>query len=131
MVERLLARVRLGDEQVVGVDAQRLGVRGVHRVLGVDVGGLAAGLLEQGRAGEAVLYLEEQLRLLPSDSVSRKMLSDLEGGKPFTNGERARFHRDLAREFAQRGEREKAAWHFRKALGYETNSKATPVRVPK
>ena len=37
-LERLLAVVRLGDEQVVRVDAELLGVLGVERVLGVDEG---------------------------------------------------------------------------------------------
>ena len=43
--QRLLAGVRLGDEQRVGVDAQLLGVIGVERVLGVDERGDAAALL--------------------------------------------------------------------------------------
>src|SRR3954468_7440117 len=37
-LERLLAGVRLRDEQLVDVDADPLRVRGVHRVLGVDEG---------------------------------------------------------------------------------------------
>ena len=47
-LERLLARVRLGDEQVVDVDADALGVRWVHRVLGVDEGADAAASLGLG-----------------------------------------------------------------------------------
>ncbi len=43
--EGLLAGVRLRDQQVVDVDAELLGVRRVERVLGVDEGGGAAGLL--------------------------------------------------------------------------------------
>ena len=35
-LERLLARVRLRDEQIVDVDADPLRVRRIHRVLGVD-----------------------------------------------------------------------------------------------
>ena len=35
-LERLLARVRLGDEQLVDVDADAACVLGIHRVLGVD-----------------------------------------------------------------------------------------------
>jgi hypothetical protein len=35
-LERLLARVGLGDEQIVDVDADVLGIGGVHRMLGVD-----------------------------------------------------------------------------------------------
>ncbi len=41
----LLAGVRLGHQQAVDVDAQRLGVNRVERVLGVDERGLAAHLL--------------------------------------------------------------------------------------
>ena len=42
-LERLLTGVGLGDQQRVGVDAERLGVVGVERVLGVDEGHDAAG----------------------------------------------------------------------------------------
>ena len=44
-LQRLLTGVRLGDEQLIGVHAQLLGVVGVERVLGVDERGDAAGLL--------------------------------------------------------------------------------------
>ena len=37
-LERLLAGVGLGDEQLVAVDAELLGIDGVERVLGVDEG---------------------------------------------------------------------------------------------
>ena len=47
-LERLLAGVRLGDEQLVYVDAQRPGVGGLERVLDVDVRGLAAVFLRAG-----------------------------------------------------------------------------------
>ena len=41
-LERLLAGVRLGDEQLVDVHAELARVRGVERVLGVDERGDAA-----------------------------------------------------------------------------------------
>ena len=41
-LERLLAGVRLGDQQLVDVHAEVAGVRGVERVLGVDERGDAA-----------------------------------------------------------------------------------------
>ena len=44
-LERLLAGVGLGDQQLVGVDAEVLGVLGIERVLGVDEGGGAAHVL--------------------------------------------------------------------------------------
>ena len=57
-LQRLLARVRLGDQQLVDVDAELLGVDRVERVLGVDEGGDAAQLLRlrdhvQGQRGLA------------------------------------------------------------------------------
>jgi hypothetical protein len=47
-LERLLAVIRLGDEQLVDVDSDLLGVERVHRVLGVDEGTDAAELLGFG-----------------------------------------------------------------------------------
>src|SRR5262245_32768482 len=47
-LQRLLARIGLRDEQVVDVDAELLGVDGVERVFGVDVGRDAARLLRLG-----------------------------------------------------------------------------------
>jgi hypothetical protein len=47
-LERLLAGVGLGDEQVVDLDAALLGVLGVESVLGVDEGGDAAAALGLG-----------------------------------------------------------------------------------
>ena len=47
-LERLFARVGLGDHEVVHVDAELPGVVGVHRVLGVDEGREPAALLRLG-----------------------------------------------------------------------------------
>ena len=47
-LERLLAGVRLGDEKVVDIHAQRAGIGGLERVLHVDIRGLAAALLGAG-----------------------------------------------------------------------------------
>src|SRR5713101_2796021 len=44
-LERLLTRIGLGDEQLVGVDPEILGVLGIERVLGVDEGGGATQVL--------------------------------------------------------------------------------------
>ena len=44
----LLAVVRLGDEQVIGLDAEFSGVARVQRMLGIDEGGDAAALLGFG-----------------------------------------------------------------------------------
>ena len=48
-LERLLAGVGLRDEEVVDVDAEGVGEGRVQRVLDVDVGGEAAGLLRLAR----------------------------------------------------------------------------------
>ncbi len=47
-LEGLLAVVGLGDQEVIGVDPELLGVLGVERVLGVDEGREASGLLGLG-----------------------------------------------------------------------------------
>ena len=47
-LECLLAGVGLGDEQLVDVDTDRLGVHRIHGVLGVDVGARAAVALRLG-----------------------------------------------------------------------------------
>jgi hypothetical protein len=47
-LERLLAGIGLGDQQVVDVDAELLGVAGIERVLGIDEGAGAALLLRLG-----------------------------------------------------------------------------------
>ncbi|MDP3543822.1 MAG: hypothetical protein Q8T11_15245 [Elusimicrobiota bacterium] len=76
---------------------------------------LAAALITDGRPGEAALYLEEQLAIFPGDDASRRMLQDLVGEDGLGAAERAAIHRGLAREFLERGESDKAAWHRRRA----------------
>ena len=44
-LQRLLAGIRLGDQHILHIDAQRLGVGGIQRVLGVHKGHLTALLL--------------------------------------------------------------------------------------
>jgi hypothetical protein len=46
--ERLLARVGLGDEKIVDIDAELSGVAGIERVFGVDDGAGAAFFLRFG-----------------------------------------------------------------------------------
>ena len=46
--KRLLAGVGLGDQELVGLHPQLLGIDRVKRVLGIDKGGNAAGLLHLG-----------------------------------------------------------------------------------
>ncbi|OGR91460.1 MAG: hypothetical protein A2V88_06640 [Elusimicrobia bacterium RBG_16_66_12] len=78
---------------------------------------LADGLLRVGRVGEAVLLLDEQVRLYPRDSDSRRMLSEVLEQTGITPADYPRFHDELGREWAARGEPEKAAWHFKRGAG--------------
>ncbi|MBI5245786.1 MAG: hypothetical protein HY923_01285 [Elusimicrobia bacterium] len=80
---------------------------------------LAQGLLERGRTGEAVLYLEEQIGIFPADEYSRKMLADVVGPKGVSDAEHAKMHRELGQEFLDAGDKARADWHFRKAARYE------------
>ena len=48
-LQRLLAGIRLGDQHVLHIDAQRLGIGGIQRVLGVHEGHLTAHLLGLGQ----------------------------------------------------------------------------------
>ncbi len=86
---------------------------------------LAIALMERGRADEAMLYLKEQVNLFPGDFESRKMLLELAGKDGVSVAEHARIHKNLGREYFALGERDKAAWHFRRARMY-----AEAARVP-
>lgn len=79
---------------------------------------LAAAVLNDGRLGEAILLLEEHLRLYPGDLQTRARLNQLIATTGITTRDHARFHEELGREFESRGELSKAAWHFKKALDY-------------
>jgi hypothetical protein len=77
--------------------------------------GLAAGLEDRGRHGEAILYLDEHLRFYPGDAAARAQRERLEGLAG--TKDRARFHAELAAEFEAAGEAAKAAWHRERARG--------------
>ena len=79
-LEGLLAVVGLGDEQVVGVDAELLGVLGVERVLGVDEGREAAGLLGLGDDLEGERRLAGRLRAEDLDDAAARDAADAERG---------------------------------------------------
>jgi len=83
---------------------------------------LAQALIENGRVGEAVLYLEEQTRLNPQDSLARRTLAELVAKTGTTARDHAGFHEQLGLEFAARGEFDKAAWHFERGLRYDPGS---------
>ncbi len=61
-LQRLLPGIGLGHQQRVGVDAERLGVLRVERVLGVDVGGDAAARLRVGHRVQSNRRLAAGLR---------------------------------------------------------------------
>jgi tetratricopeptide (TPR) repeat protein len=83
---------------------------------------LAVALIANGRSGEAILYLEEHVRLNPGDSKMRGALADLVAKTGTTERGHADIHERLGLEFAERGELDKAAWHFERALRYEPGS---------
>ena len=85
---------------------------------------LAEAVLKEGRLGEGVLLLEEQLRVYPDDAQVREALARLIASTKTTARDHARFHAELGREFAERGEFVKAAWHFERALRYDPESTA-------
>ena len=78
-LERLLARVGLGDEQLVDVDADGLGVDRVHRVLGVDVGADAAVALGLGHHVHGEGGLARRLRAEDLDDPAPGQAADAEG----------------------------------------------------
>lgn len=83
---------------------------------------LAAALMAKGRTGEAILDLEEHLVLNPQDAEIRKALDDLVARTGTTVRDHAVIHERLGLEFAARGEFDKAAWHFERALRYDPSS---------
>ncbi|MBI3288427.1 MAG: hypothetical protein HYZ74_02780 [Elusimicrobia bacterium] len=80
---------------------------------------LAGHLMEVGRVGEAVLYLEEHLRLYPKDADVRKALEQIVAENRITPRGHALIHEQLGQEFAAKGERAKAVWHLERALRYD------------
>src|SRR5690606_12759722 len=77
-LERLLTRVRLRDEQGVGVDAELLGVLGVERVLGVDERGDATVLLRVRDRVQRDRRLARGLGAVHLDDASARQAADAE-----------------------------------------------------
>ena len=90
-LERLLARVGLGDEQLVDVDADPLGVRRVHRVLRVDERADAAAALRLGDHVVDERRLTGRLRAEDLDHPAARQPADAE-----REVERERARRDGA-----------------------------------
>ena len=78
-LEGLLAGVRLGDQQLVGVDAEVAGVGHVQGVLGVDEGGDAAGLLGLGDDVQGEGGLARGLGTVDLDHAAPRHPADAEG----------------------------------------------------
>ena len=77
-LERLLTRVGLADEQRVGVDTELAGVLRVERVLGVDEGRDAAGLLRIGDGVERDRRLTRRFRAVDLDDTATGQATDAE-----------------------------------------------------
>ncbi len=78
-LQRLLAGVRLRQDEVVGVDAEGLRVLGVERVLGVHEGDGAAGLLCVGHGVQGQGRLTGGLRAVHLDHAAAGQPADAEG----------------------------------------------------
>ena len=78
-LERLLAGVGLGDQQLVDVDADRMGVDRVHRVLGVDVGAHATVALGLGHDVHGERRLTRRLRAVDLGDAATGQTADAEG----------------------------------------------------
>ena len=75
-LQRLLARVGLGDDQFVDVDTQFLGVAGIERMFGVDEGGRAAGLLRLGDDMQRECRLARTFRSVDFDHPAARQSAD-------------------------------------------------------
>ena len=90
-LERLLAGVGLGDQEVVDVDAQLLGVAGVERVLGVDEGADAALLLGLGDDVQRQRGLARAFRAVDLDDPALGQAADAERDVEAQRAGRDRF----------------------------------------
>ena len=77
-LERLLAGIRLRDDQFVDIDAQFPGIDRVERMLGVDEGGGAARLLRLGDDVEREGRLARAFRAVDLDDPAAGQAADTE-----------------------------------------------------
>ena len=116
-LERLLTGVGLADQQRVGVDAERLGVVGVERVLGVDERHDAAGALGVGHRVQGDRRLAGGLRAVdlhhPAARQAAEAERDVEGDRAGRDDLERRpglvaeaHHRALAELLLDLGERD-------------------------
>jgi hypothetical protein len=77
-LERLLASVGLGDDEIVDVDAELAGIDWVERMLRVDEGGDAAGLLRLGDRVQRQSGLARAFRPVNLDDAAARQAADAE-----------------------------------------------------
>ena len=78
-LQGLFTGVRLGDQKIVDVDAQSLGINRVKGVLGIDEGGIAAGPLRTGHSVQGNSGLSGGLRPVDLDDATSRKPSDPQG----------------------------------------------------
>ncbi len=79
-LERLLAGIGLGDEQIFDVDAELLGVLDIERMLGIDICGHTAGSLHVGGEMEREGSLAGGLGAVDLGDASARNAADAGGG---------------------------------------------------
>ena len=77
-LQRLLARVGLGDQQVVEIDAELAGIDGIERMFGVDEGADAAVLLRLGDDMQRQRRLARGFRPVDLDHPAARQAADAE-----------------------------------------------------
>ena len=96
-LERLLTGIRLGDQQVLDVHAQLLGVLDVERVLRVDVGGYPAHLLDVGGEMEGESGFTRGLRPIDLGDAATRNAADAGGSIEIDGSGRNGGHLDPRR----------------------------------
>ncbi|MBS1183184.1 MAG: hypothetical protein H6Q99_3064 [Proteobacteria bacterium] len=77
-VKRLLAGIRLRDQQLVEVDAELASIDRVERVLGIDESADAAALLRLGHGVQRQRRLARRLRTVDLDDTPLRQAADAE-----------------------------------------------------
>ena len=100
-LKRLFAGVGLRHQQVVQIDAQLLGIAGIQRMLGVDEGGRAAGLLDFSHGMQGQRRLARALRPEHLDDAATRQATNaqrhVEAQRTGRDGRNLRHHPALAK----------------------------------
>src|SRR6185369_13723659 len=75
----LFAKVRLGNEQVIGIDAQPFGITGVQGMLGIDEGDIPSPSLGLGNNVQGERSLARRLRAVDLGDPAAGETADAEG----------------------------------------------------